>query len=292
MLKNSLSLLLAFTFGAGALAQSYTVKAGDTLYSVARAHSVSAAQLAKLNYFPANITLNVGQTLNLATPMQNKAAPSSTGGGSSYTVKVGDTLYGVAKARGLNLYQFAALNNLAANATLEVGQNLKLLGNLLAQNNVQVSAPAQAQTVKAPVVKVAAPQVSALSRTTARSNSYGRVRAVSTRYVGIRYAHGGTGRYGLDCSGFTSSVFRDLGISLPRTARGQYNTGRYVTRSSLREGDLVFFNTLGGGVSHVGVYLGGGMMANANSYHGRVMVESMNTSYWSPRFVGARRVMG
>ena len=290
MLKTSLSLLLAFTFGAGALAQPYTVKAGDTLYSVARAHSLSAAQLAQMNYFPANITLNVGQTLNLSAQTQIKAAPSTTGGGSSYTVKTGDTLYGVAKARGLNLYQFAALNNLAANATLEVGQNLKLLGNLLAQN--EVSAPVQAQTAKAPVLKVQAPQVSALSRTTAPSNSYGRVRAVSTRYVGVRYAHGGTGRYGLDCSGFTSSVFRDMGINLPRTARGQYGTGRYVTRSSLREGDLVFFNTLGGGVSHVGVYLGGGMMANANSYFGRVMVESMNTSYWSPRFVGARRVMG
>jgi len=286
MLKTSLSLFLACTLGAGALAQSYTVKAGDTLYSVARAHSVSAAQLAKLNYFPANITLNVGQTLNLAAQTQNKAAPSTVGGGSSYTVKVGDTLYGVAKARGLNLYQFAALNNLAANATLEVGQNLKLLGNLLAQN--KVSAPVQAQTVKAPVLEVAVPQLSAVSR----SNSYGRVRAVSTRYVGIRYAHGGTGRYGLDCSGFTSSVFRDLGINLPRSARGQYGVGRFVGRSSLREGDLVFFNTLGGGVSHVGVYLGGGMMANANSYFGRVMVESMNTSYWSPRFVGARRVMG
>jgi len=291
MLKTSLSFLLACTLGAGALAQPYTVKAGDTLYSVARAHSISAAQLAQMNYFPANITLNVGQTLNLSAQTQIKAAPSTIGSGSSYRVKTGDTLYGVAKARGLNLYQFAALNNLAANATLEVGQNLKLLGNLLAQNNVQVSALVQAQTVE-PTLKVHAPQVSALSRTTARSNSYGRVRAVSTRYVGIRYAHGGTGRYGLDCSGFTSSVFRDLGISLPRTARGQYNTGRYVTRSSLKEGDLVFFNTLGGGVSHVGVYLGGGMMANANSYFGRVMVESMNTSYWSPRFVGARRVMG
>ncbi len=289
MLKPLHGLLIAFTFGAGAFAQSYTVKAGDTLYSVARAHSTSAAQLAKLNYFPANITLNVGQTLNLSTQVQIKAAPSSTGGGSSYTVKTGDTLYGVAKARGLNLYQFAALNNLAANATLEVGQTLKLLSNLLAQN--KLSTPVQAQTVK-PTLKVQAPQISALSRTTVRSNSYGRVRAVSTRYVGIRYSYGGTGRYGLDCSGFTSSVFRDMGVRLPRTARGQYGTGRYVGRSSLREGDLVFFNTLGGGVSHVGVYLGGGMMANANSYKGRVSVESMNTSYWSSRFVGARRVMG
>jgi peptidoglycan DL-endopeptidase LytE len=267
MLKSKLCLLLAFTFGAGALAQSYTVKAGDTLYGLARANSMSMAQLAALNSLPANSTLNIGQKLTLS---KSKTSSKSVSG-SSYTVKAGDTLYGLSLSRNMSMYQLAALNGLSANATLQIGQSLKLSGS------PQVQAQ-RAQTT----LRVAA----------VRSNSYGRVRAASTRYVGIRYVYGGTGRYGLDCSAFTSSVMRDLGVRLPRTARAQYGTGRYVNRSSLREGDLVFFNTLGSGVSHVGIYLGDGMMANANSYVGRVKVESMNTSYWAPRFLGGRRVLG
>lgn len=279
MLKPQLSLLLAFTFGAGAFAQSYTVKAGDTLYGVARANALSTVQLAALNRLPANATLNVGQRLTLSNTQKSitSAAPSTTGSGSSYTVKSGDTLYGLARARGVSMSHLAALNGLPANATLKLGQNLRLSGNAVASKSSSVVQAQRAQTT--------------LRQATARSNSYGRVRAASTRYVGIRYMYGGTGRYGLDCSGFTSSVMRDLGVRLPRTARAQYGVGRYVNRSSLREGDLVFFNTIGG-VSHVGIYLGDGMMANANSYVGRVKVESMNSSYWASRFLGGRRVLG
>ena len=68
--------------------------------------------------------------------------------------------------------------------------------------------------------------------------------------------------------------------------------GSRVSFRNLRAGDLVFFNTLGRGVSHAGVYLGGGMFANANSYRGRVVVESINARYWTSRFVTARRVLG
>ena len=83
-----------------------------------------------------------------------------------------------------------------------------------------------------------------------------------------------------------------MGINIPRTAAGQWRTGYAVNSRSLRAGDLVFFNTTGRGVSHVGIYLGSDQMANANSYYGRTIVESMfGNKYWASRYVGARRVI-
>ncbi|WP_261664886.1 C40 family peptidase [Deinococcus sp. Marseille-Q6407] len=118
------------------------------------------------------------------------------------------------------------------------------------------------------------------------------VRTAASRYLGIPYRMGGTGRGTVDCSGYTQLVFRNMGISIPRTTGGQWRTGYSVSSRSLRAGDLVFFNTMGRGVSHVGVYLGNDQMANANSYYGRSMVEPMfGNRYWASRYVGARRVL-
>ena len=67
-------------------------------------------------------------------------------------------------------------------------------------------------------------------------------------------------------------VFQQLGIKLPHSAAGQWRMGYAVNSRNLQPGDLVFFNTLGRGVSHVGVYVGDGLMANANSYQGRTVI--------------------
>ena len=119
------------------------------------------------------------------------------------------------------------------------------------------------------------------------------INTAASRYLGIRYVHGGVSAGGLDCSGFTMRVFQQLGISLPRTAAGQWRMGYAVNSRNLRAGDLVFFNTMGRVASHVGIYLGNGMMANANSYYGRTMVEPLvRNPYWASRYNGARRVLG
>lgn len=212
---------------------------------------------------------------------------------STYTVKAGDTLYRVAKNAHLEPEALLKLNGLGS-STLQVGQVLKLGGN------AAVSAPsAQAQTPARPApaipdVAAAVAQAgggSASAQAAPRPAQDGVVRAAATRFLGIRYALGGTGRGSIDCSGYTRAVLAQLGINLPRTARAQFGAGRSVARGDLRAGDLVFFNTMGRGVSHVGLYVGGGQFANANSYHGRTMIESMGTAYWASRYVGARRFL-
>lgn len=188
-------------------------------------------------------------------------------GAATYLTRVGDSLPSIARSQGVTVAQLASVNHLAPNQTLQIGQKLQLVGGN------------------------AAPALRNLSNNTAHSGN-GRVTAVAYRFVGMRYRLGGTGRGGIDCSAFTQATMRQMGYSIPRTARAQYGSGYYVSRGNLRAGDLVFFNTTGRGVSHAGLYLGNGMFANANSFKGQVAVESLSTVYWSSRFLGARRVIG
>jgi cell wall-associated NlpC family hydrolase len=86
--------------------------------------------------------------------------------------------------------------------------------------------------------------------------------ALASRYLGVPYVYGGASPRGFDCSGLTQYVYGLLGISLPRTAQQQYNATTRISRSQAQPGDLVFFFT-GGGITHMGIYLGGNMMIAA-----------------------------
>ncbi|WP_151737986.1 C40 family peptidase ['Paenibacillus yunnanensis' Narsing Rao et al. 2020] len=113
---------------------------------------------------------------------------------------------------------------------------------------------------------------------------------VIDKAIGSRYVSGGTTTNGFDCSGFTMYVFDKIGINLPHQSGSQYQMGTAISRDDLREGDLVFFNTSGKGVSHVGIYVGGGKFAHASSSRG-VTISSLSDSYYVNRYVGAKRIM-
>ncbi|WP_425060693.1 hypothetical protein SCACP_14320 [Sporomusa carbonis] len=117
-----------------------------------------------------------------------------------------------------------------------------------------------------------------------------RVIQTSLRYTGVPYVFGGISPSGFDCSGFTRYVFAQSGVYLPRTADEQFEVGRPVSYNRLEPGDLVFFSTYASGASHSGIYLGDGKFISATSSRG-VAIDRMNSSYWGPRYVGARRVM-
>lgn len=109
--------------------------------------------------------------------------------------------------------------------------------------------------------------------------------------LGVPYSHGGMSKEGMDCSGFTSYVYQNASHrSLPRTVDGQYQSGQEVEKGSLQFGDLVFFNTTGESPSHVGIYIEDDLFAHASVSSG-VTLSSLESSYYSRRYVGARRIV-
>jgi peptidoglycan endopeptidase LytE len=107
------------------------------------------------------------------------------------------------------------------------------------------------------------------------------------RFIGVPYKWGGSTPSGFDCSGFIQYVYRAHGVTLPRTSSQMHSLGTRV--SSPQIGDLVFFTTYAPGPSHVGIYVGGGKFISATSSDG-VVVANMDSSYWSDRYLGARRL--
>jgi cell wall-associated NlpC family hydrolase len=108
---------------------------------------------------------------------------------------------------------------------------------------------------------------------------------------GTPYRNGGSEpTKGFDCSGLVQWVFAQHGSALPREVREQYAAGQAMKPDEVRAGDLVFFETVSEGPSHVGIALGAGNFVHAPSSRGVVRIESYKSGYWAKRWVGARRI--
>jgi cell wall-associated NlpC family hydrolase len=107
----------------------------------------------------------------------------------------------------------------------------------------------------------------------------------------VPYRNGGSDPSGFDCSGFVQYVFAKFGTALPREVRDQYQAGKPIDLDDVAAGDLLFFETVSRGASHVGMAVGDGQFVHAPSSRGVVRVERYSVSYWASRFVGARRVV-
>lgn len=111
------------------------------------------------------------------------------------------------------------------------------------------------------------------------------------KYLGYPYVWGGSGPNSFDCSGFTQYIFRQFGYSIYRTADIQMNNGYSVSRENLQPGDLVFFYN-GGGVGHVGIYIGNNKFIHAANSNSGVIITSLSESWYASRYAGARRIVG
>jgi cell wall-associated NlpC family hydrolase len=110
-------------------------------------------------------------------------------------------------------------------------------------------------------------------------------------YINDPYIWGGASPTGFDCSGFVWYVFQQGGRAVPRGLLGQYNlTGNHPAVQSLQVGDLVFFqDTYVSGLSHNGVYIGGGLFVHAGDEQTGVTISNLSTAYWSSHWFGATR---
>nr|DAO63353.1 MAG TPA: 43 kDa tail protein [Caudoviricetes sp.] len=122
------------------------------------------------------------------------------------------------------------------------------------------------------------------------SNSIGdKLVSLAKSKLGCKYVWGATGPNTFDCSGLTSWCHKQVGISIPRTSLAQSKSGKAVSKSNLQPGDLLFWKTTSAEVGHVGMYVGNNQFIHAPNKSKPVKYDSLSSSYYSSRFVRARR---
>lgn len=127
--------------------------------------------------------------------------------------------------------------------------------------------------------------------TASAATNYDKLLPIAKKYIGVPYSYGGTSVKGFDCSGYINTVFKELGMDLPRTTKGLATTGSFVGRYNLRIGDIVIFNTTGSGPSHAGIYIGDDQFIHSSTSKGVIINSLSDPYYWKDRYIGARRVL-
>lgn len=117
-----------------------------------------------------------------------------------------------------------------------------------------------------------------------------KVVAEAKKHLGVKYVWGGSSpSQGFDCSGYIRYVYGKMGVSLPHSSISMHNNyGTPVSKSNLKQGDLVFFITNKVSTSHVGIYIGNNEFISATSKG--ITIANLNSSYWGPKYNGANRI--
>ena len=164
-------------------------------------------------------------------------------------------------------------------AALEAQARARLQAQRIAAQNAAEAASAALTTSETAVVPLAPPP---------DGSRASQVIAIAMQYLGVPYVWGGASpSQGFDCSGLTTYVFAQIGISLPHHAASQYGYGVPVSREDLQPADLVFFDGLG----HMGMYIGGGQFIHAPHTGDVVKISSIYEDWYASRWVGARRIL-
>lgn len=225
-----------------------------------------------------------------------------------YTVQPGDTLSKISQRFSIPMSRLIALNNISNPDVVYVGMSLTLSTD---ETNDTTSTCAEADQnavmahdavyrEEAPLTgySLAAARARCLdgeATTTAEpvSTTTGgrgnRIVSAARSYAGTPYRWGGLSSRGIDCSGLVVRALAREGKNVPHHAATLYQMGHPVRYEELQPGDLVFFNTNGQGVSHVGIWVGNNKFIHASSTHGQVVVAEMK-GYYAERLVGARRL--
>ena len=220
--------------------------------------------------------------------LQSTKPSSSSSSETSQTVKYVNT------TSGLNMRTGPA-TSYAKITTIAYGQSVNVISTSNGWSKINYSG--STGYVSSQYLQSTKPSSSSSSNSgsTSVSSSASSVIAYAKTLLGKPYVWGAQGPNSFDCSGFTYYVFKNkAGIVLPRTSSAQSKYGTSVSWSNLKAGDLMFFDTNGannGQVSHVGLYIGNGQMIHASSSQRKIVITSVNTSYYKNAFVNARRVL-
>jgi len=261
-LKKLCKLLLAVfitavTASAATKVVKHKIKSGDTLSSIANKYHTTIAKVRELNSMKKGAVIKIGKVLKVPTSVKTKRK-----------IKI--------------------VKNTKKNTILR--KVLKKHSKPLASKRVKRR---RTVTVDDIFFKSAQPNIMAFNGFGFGSTKKGKkIINDAKNKLGRKYVWGATGkRDTYDCSGFTSYVYRKNGINIPRTSINQSKFGKFVTRSNLKKGDLIFFDTSKrrkGYVNHVGIYMGDGKFIHASSAKKKVVVSKL-ASFYANRYKGARR---
>ncbi|OHD86745.1 MAG: hypothetical protein A3I60_00805 [Sulfuricurvum sp. RIFCSPLOWO2_02_FULL_43_45] len=121
-------------------------------------------------------------------------------------------------------------------------------------------------------------------------NAKDRLLSHAKDFLGTPYGFGNKDGERTDCSGFTQQVYRQFGISLPRSAAEQAQLGESVSMDDLQVGDLLFYRTYKSDPSHVAIYAGEGQIIHASYSNKKVQYDSIDKDYYKQRFMYAKRL--
>lgn len=262
---TTLVMFISLLVGSSAVIASpvtYVVKSGDSLWSIASANGISVDTIKQLNGLNSDlIYLNQILTLSNQEVIQSVTPSPATVSQSEYIIQTGDSLWSIAQKFGTTVDCLKDINSIT-NDTIYVGNTLMVCNTSI---STTISRSGNCLTGSSVVTK-------------------------AEQYLGSPYEYGGTSPDGFDCSGFTQYVYSQFQIPLDRTAASQYTNGIAVSKTNLVPGDLVFFNT-NSGINHVGIYAGDGKFIHSSSGQGKVVYSNLNDEYYTPRYVGARRII-
>ena len=284
--------------------KTHVVRKSESLHSIARKYHVSVDELKSVNNLTGTHIDKGARVIIPSHPETQNNKEKVSEKSKSYKVAKGDSLPKIAKRTGVKIADIRRFNGIKGNS-IKPGQVLALTDVSAAEETPRPSAAAnRLQLVNrdllneqefsdtlAELTDIYSERPVDLAKSLEESSaSVNKIKKSAYSFLGARYRFGGNSRNALDCSSFTQQVFREQKVNLPRTAREQFYVGNEVMRGDLQKGDLVFFQTYARFPSHVGIYLGNRKMIHASSRDRRVVISSMDTPYYTSRFLGARRV--
>lgn len=255
----------------------HEIQPGESLADIAEFYKVDLGPLVDFNAIADPDRLRVGSRITI--PGAERPQPAY----SLATLREGPTVAAAPAATGPA--NVAAAQRPAAQSALAAA---KPPAAAQAKPVAKTAAKPQAKPQGSNQLQAAA--ISAPARITGGGGGSSVVSA-AMRHLGARYVFGGTSPSGFDCSGFVWYVHKAMGHSVSRGLWGQLNGGPRIALSALQPGDTVFFaNTYMPGLSHAGIYIGGGRFIHASDESSGVKISSLSDSYWGPRYIGASRL--
>ncbi|WP_175639544.1 C40 family peptidase [Metabacillus schmidteae] len=257
---------------------TYTVKSGDSLWVIARAHNTSVAELKKLNNLTSDL-IRIGQKLTVKKQAgqttqvneekvnENTTQQEQSKVVSTYKVIPGDSLWKIANKFDITIAEIKVANNLKSDV-IRVGQVLKLNGDKTIDQDTSssVSKPAQSQN---------------------QSSKIDTMISEAKSLMGTPYRWAGNTPSGFDCSGFIYYVLNKVTSVSRLSTAGYWDKMKSVNNPAV--GDFVYFTTYKAGPSHMGIYLGNNEFIHASS--SGVTISKLDNSYWKQRYLGAKRYL-